>query len=215
MRRTAAVALLALGVLAGCGGLVGDPADQSDERTATDVAPESPTETVTPPAPGIDESRVVDYGDLNDGQRAAVREAVTGSARFVPDTEYVNDSEGYPDSLVDPFHEHDYVRYDGRYYEIRLSSGRLYASYGIEATPGVPGENDTAVAVEDLPDSVREEVREAVETGDYHAPMGKWDSLPEPLAETDYVSYENETYRLGYAVGDYWAPVVELEPVDG
>lgn len=137
-----------------------------------------------------------------------------GSARFVPDTEYVEDSDGYPDSLFGPFSEHEYLRYDGRYYEIEISCGRLYNSYGIEAASASPDGSVAVVPVEELPGSVREEVRAAVETGRYHAPMGKWDTLPEPLGDTAYVGYENETYWLTYSVGDYWAPVLELRPVD-
>ncbi|WP_225334614.1 hypothetical protein [Halomicrobium urmianum] len=208
MRTLPLVALLSLAALAGCSGLV-DGAGQPGDPTA-----ETPAATATPPpgSPDADGSAVA-YESLTDEQQAAVREAVNGSVRFVPDSPYVNDSAGYSNAIIDPFRGHDYVRYDGTDYEIRISSGRLYASYGIHAERGSPGENDTVVPVEDLPESVREEVREAVETGDYHAPMGRWDSLPEPLGETRYVRYDDETYRLIYAVGDYWAPVMELREV--
>jgi len=77
-----------------------------------------------------------------------------------------------------------------------------------EAPTENPPENSTSVPVSELPEAVREEVTTAVTEGEYYAPLGKWDSLPTSLQETEYVTYNNETYALTYIVGD--APEREL-----
>ena len=147
--------------------------------------------------------------------QAAVDDARTSEVEFVPDSPYVNDSEGYSYELIDPFRDHEYVAVDGTHYDIELAgTGTLYASYGIRATEATPDQNATVVAVDDLPDRVRDEVRSAVENGNYHAPMGKWDSLPQSLQDTRYVSHENQTYRLSYVVSDFWAFELRLDRVE-
>jgi hypothetical protein len=133
--------------------------------------------------------------------------------RFVPNTSYVDESEGFAYDLVEPFRTYTFVRYDGRYYRPSLNQGRLYASYLIEAAEGAVGPNESVLELEDLPGSVRDEVRQAIVEGNYTAPAGKWDSLPGPLP-TRYVRYENETYVLSYAVGDHWATVMTVEEAD-
>ena len=133
---------------------------------------------------------------------------------FVPNTSYVNDSAGYAFDHVDPFREHDYVRYDGDRYRITTHAGKLYASYQIRASVGTPGEDAAVVALEDLPADVREEVRTAVTEGDYYAPLGKWDTLPESLQDTDYVRYDGESYEMNYVVGDAPAVVLTVERVE-
>jgi hypothetical protein len=65
-----------------------------------------------------------------------------------------------------------------------------------------------------LPERVRDEVRSAVENGSYRTPMGEWNSLPDSLDDTDYVRYENKTYRPVYTVGDFWAYGLRLQRVE-
>ncbi|MFW5935068.1 MAG: hypothetical protein ACOCQL_04380 [Halolamina sp.] len=210
MRRLVpAVALAATILLAGCLGGVGTPGtDGSPTQTATETpATASPTSTA-------ESERVVAYENLNDEQQAAFREAIDGEASFVPNTSYVNDSAGYAFEHVDPFREYEYVRYDGELYEISTHTGELYASYQIRTSVGSPSENATVVALEELPERVRDEVRTAITEGEYAAPYGKWDSLPESLQDADYVRYENETYETGYTVGDAWATVVTAEKAE-
>jgi len=206
-----AVALAAVILFAGCLGGVGTPGTNGS-ATPTGTATETPT--ATPATSTADSERVVAYEELNDQQRAAFRDAIDGEASFVPNTSYVNDSAGYGFEHVDPFREHEYVRYEGDRYRISTHSGELYASYQIRTSVGTPGENATVVALEDLPERVRDEVRTAITEGEYDAPYGKWDSLPESLQDVEYVRYENETYGMGYAVGDAWATVVTLEKVE-
>ncbi|QKY21145.1 hypothetical protein B4589_012460 [Halolamina sp. CBA1230] len=203
-----AVALAAAILLAGCIGGVGT----DGSATATQTATETPT--VTPPTSTDESERVVAYEDLNDQQQAAFRDAIDGEASFVPNTSYVNDSAGYEFEHVDPFQEHEYVRYDGDQYRISTTQGELYASYQIRTSVGSPDENATVVALEELPDRVRDEVRTAIIEGEYYAPYGKWGSLPESLQDAEYVRYENRTYETGYAVGDAWATVVTVEEVE-
>jgi hypothetical protein len=113
-----------------------------------------------------------------------------------------------------PFQQNEYVRFDGGYYRITMRQGNLYASYGIIAKPATAEANATVVPLAELPDRVRNETREAIGDGQYNAPYGKWDSLPESLQEPDYVSYENETYDLSFVVGDNWGPVLAVDRVD-
>jgi len=203
------VALVAAILLAGCIGTGAPGTDGSATPTQT------PTETsTTAPPTSMDEERVVAYEQLNDQQQAAFRDAIDGEASFVPNTSYVNGSAGYDFEHVDPFREHEYVRYEGELYEISTHSGELYAAYQIRTSVGSPGENATVVALDELPERVRDEVRTAITEGEYDAPYGKWDSLPESLQNAEYVRYENETYETGYAVGDAWATVVTADEVE-
>lgn len=207
-----AIALAALLLLAGCSGGAGTPETEVSEtptQTATERATSTPSPTST-----VEPGSVIAYEDLNDQQQDAFRDAIDGEVNFVPNTSYVNDSEGYAFEHADPFQEHEYVRYDGDRYRISTHQGELYASYLILTSVGSPEENETVVALSDLPASVREEVRTALAQGEYYAPMGKWDSLPESLQDVEYVRYENETYEMGYTVGDAWATVVTVEQVE-
>lgn len=205
------VALAAVILLSGCIGGVGTP---GTDGSATPTQTSTETPTVTPSTSTDESERVVAYEDLNDQQRAAFRDAIDGEASFVPNTSYVNDSAGYAFEHVDPFQEHEYVRYESELYEISTHSGELYASYQIRTSIGTPGENATVVALEELPERVREELRTAITEGEYYAPYGKWDSLPESLQNAEYVRYENETYETGYTVGDAWATVVTVEEAE-
>jgi len=223
MRTASTLALCGLLVLGGCIGPAGQatpsattdaPADDSTGTASpTETPTQTPTETPTPSEPT--DGNTVGYEDLNAAQQAAVDDARTSEVEFVPDSPYVNDSEGYSYELIDPFRDHEYVAVDGTHYDIELAgTGTLYASYGIRATEATPDQNATVVAVDDLPDRVRDEVRSAVENGNYHAPMGKWDSLPQSLQDTRYVSHENQTYRLSYVVSDFWAFELRLDRVE-
>lgn len=238
MRPTTAVTLAALAVLAagGClapGGPVGT--DHPVEETPVDDTPtvsptsthsptptHSPTTTATPtptptPRPGTDgppagtpgESDVVDYADLDADERAAFDAAMDGGVTFVPDSPYVDGEHHAEDAGA--FRRHDYVRKDGTYYRLSMSTGELYASYGIRTDDGTPSGDDTVVALGNLSDDVRDEVRWAVENGSHGVPAGKWHSLPEELGDVDYVRYEGETYGLTYVVGDYWAETLTAE----
>jgi hypothetical protein len=117
--------------------------------------------------------------------------------QFVPNSTYVDESGGFDRERVGPFQNDEFVRENGTYYRISFEDGQLYASYGITATVATPGENDTVVALSDLPESVRNGIRQAITEGEHYAPYGEWDSLPESLRDTEYVRHENETYRMG------------------
>ncbi|SDN01418.1 hypothetical protein SAMN04487949_3167 [Halogranum gelatinilyticum] len=203
-------------VLAGCTG--GPPAGSetaTQTQTPATITHDGPT-TSTSPTPTTNESRVVDFDELNADQQAAFRDALDGTVAFVPNSSYVAADEGYPSDQAGPFRDTDYVRYEGELYRIDIDygAGELYASYGISAELGVPSDSETVTNFTDLPADLRDEVRTALVEGDYYAPSGKWDSLPQPLGDTDYVRYENETYRMEYVVGDQWADLMTVERVD-
>lgn len=216
MRKTiGAAALAVLLLLAGCSGSVDTPG--SEPRETTTVSPTvngttSPaTSTASPNTRTINQSRVIEFHELNDQQQSAFREALQGDATFVPNSSFIDESEGYDVENITSFQTHDYVRHDGELYQIRLRQGELYASYAIRASAGSPDDDDTVVAFDSLPEEIQDEVQTAITDGEYYAPMGKWQSLPEPLGDTDYVRYENQTYEMEYVVGDAWAEVLTVE----
>lgn len=213
--------VLALVALGGCVS-VGDPASPTAPATPTDdtltPTPTDGTPTPTPtdgtpiPTPTSGEAPtgvVLEYANLTDEQQAAVRAAVDGGARFVPNTSYVDEA-GFDIQQAGPFRRADWVHYDGTYYAVEMQDGRLYASYGIRATPATPEGNASVTPFASVPDEYRDELRTALESGRYFAPAGKWDSLPEPFSDTRYVRYQNRTYRMEYVVGDTWAVVMTL-----
>ncbi|KPN30449.1 hypothetical protein SY89_01182 [Halolamina pelagica] len=151
-------------------------------------------------APGGIGGDTVAYDDLDESQQDAFREAIGDDATLTG---------------VDaaPFRNHDYVRYEGKRYRVGVSRS-WSASYTIEASPGGPPEDATVRAVEELPPDVRDEVRTAVTEGSYYAPYGKWDALPAPLNEVEYVTYGNESYELSYVVGDAVSETLTAERVE-
>lgn len=211
--RTATVGILAVVLLlGGCTGVVDTPGSAPPETTAGSPVTETtatPGNSSTTAGP----SSVVDYRALTDRQQSAFRAALEGSARFVPNSSFIDESAGYDPDTGTPFRSHDHVRYDGDLYRIHLQRGNLYATYTIRASVGEPPGNASVVAFADLPAAIRDEVRTALTDGKYNAPMGKWHSLPDVLQTTAYVRYENRTYSLTYTVGDAWATVLTVEKV--
>jgi hypothetical protein len=214
--RTTVVALLVVVVLGGCVGPIdGTVSPMESPSTPTDVTTTSPPNTSPAPPANANGQNTVNYSELNAHQQAAFDATLDGQeVTFVPNTSYVDDSEGYWYDQISPFEDNEYVRYRGQYYRPEFTSGPLYASYLIESTRGAVGENDTVRALSELPASVRDEVRTAITEGRYSAPRGKWDSLPEPLSDTDAIRYQNRTYGMTYTVGDMWAPVMTVERMD-
>jgi hypothetical protein len=132
--------------------------------------------------------------------------------RFVPNSSYIDESEGYANDLASPFKAHSVVRYEGQYYRPSFDSetGRLYATYEISASAGTSGANASVIGFQDLPANVSDEVRRAIVNGTYTVPAGKWNSLPDPLP-IRYIQFDDETYVMSYAVGDFWARTMTVE----
>ncbi|QLH83112.1 hypothetical protein [Halosimplex pelagicum] len=236
------VALVALAALGGCLAAPGpgdgatptdsmDPSDTPATATPTDTPTDEPatgtpdstpatdTPTAAPPSGSPTptatpaDGNTVDYSELSPASQAAFDDALDGEISFVPDSPYVEGT--HTVEAAGPFRDHAFVRKDGQRYRIDIAmDGRLYASYAIYADRASPGENATVTAHANLSAEVRDEVRWAVENGSYGVPMGKWDSLPTELGDTTYVRYDGETYRMSYAVGDYWAETMTVEPVE-
>ncbi len=215
MRPAATTLLAALFVVlvAGCvgpgTGVGGTPtASPTDMPTPTPTAsPEPVTTTVPDPTDG----NTVDYANLSADAKAAFDAARDGEARFLPDSPHV-EGDYFDPTALDEFRDHEYVERNGTTYALSIHSGELYASYTIYADPASPGENASVVAHENLSANVSAQVRSAVENGSHDVPLGKWQSLHPDLADVEYVRYGGDTYRLSYAVGDYWVQVLTAEP---
>lgn len=193
MRLTIPLAILLL--LAGCSAPAGGPTD----TTTPESAATTPTDATA--------ANTVAYDDLSAEARSAFAAAADGTARFVPDSPYV-EGDAYDADAADVFADHAYVVRDGTYYAVSLEPDGYVASYHIQTEPATVGQNDSAVAVEDLSPDVRDEVRSAVENGSHAVPPGKWSSQPPALEDHEYVRYEGETYRLMAIHGDH--PTYEL-----
>ncbi|QLH78082.1 hypothetical protein HZS55_12560 [Halosimplex rubrum] len=207
-----------------------DPSDTPATGTPTDAPTDSPTtgtpgstpttDTPTEAPPSVSptpseptEGNTVDYSDLASDSQAAFDDALDGRISFVPDSPYVEGT--HTVEAAGPFRDHAFVRKGGQHYRIDIAmDGRLYASYAIYADRASPGENASVTAYANLSAEVRDEVRWAVENGSHGVPTGKWDSLPTELGDTTYVRYDGETYRMSYAVGDYWAETMTVERVE-
>ncbi|QPV63359.1 hypothetical protein I7X12_01610 [Halosimplex litoreum] len=223
---TALVALAAVGGCLAAPGPGGDGATPTASATPTatptgtpDSSPSTATPTAAPPNasptpnPTPTDGNTVDYAELPPDSQAAFDDALDGQISFVPDSPYVEGN--HTTEAAGPFRDHAFVRKDGQRYRIAVAmDGPLYASYSIYADPASPGENASVTAYANLSADVREEVRWAVENGSHDVPTGKWDSLPQELGDTTYVRYDDATYRMSYAVGDYWAERMTVEPVD-
>ncbi|WP_135363798.1 hypothetical protein [Halosimplex halophilum] len=241
MERTRLLAaLVALVAVGGCLGVPGpgDGATPTDSTEPTDTPAETPTETPADSPPGgtpestpstetptpappsasptpsePTDGNTVDYAALPPASQAAFDDALDGEISFVPDSPYVEGN--HTVEAARPFRDHAFVRTDDRLYRVDVAAdGELYASYSIYADRLEVGENATVTAYGNLSESVRDEVRWAVENGSHHVPMGKWYSLPEELQDTSFVRYDGETYRMSYAVGDYWAETLRVERVE-
>lgn len=187
----AAIALAFLVPSAGCGGTASPESSKTSEALTPSSTPENtpattattfPTATTTVPP-----SQVVEFQELTDQQQSAFQEVLKNEARFVPNSSYIDDSEGYEYREIDPFQEHQFVRYEDVLYRIELQTGELYTSYTIQASAGTPGTNETVVVFANISREVQEEVQTAIMDGEYHASLGKWNSRPVSLDGTEYI----------------------------
>jgi hypothetical protein len=184
-----------------------------DSTPATDSPTEAPPSGSPTPTTTPTEGNTVDYSALPSDSQAAFDDALDGQISFVPDSPYVEGN--HTTEAAGPFRDHAFVRKDGQRYRIAIAmNGPLYASYSIYADSASPGENASVTAYANLSTEVDDEVRWAIQNGSHDVPTGKWNSLPQELGNASYVSYDGETYRMSYAVGDYWAEIMTVEPVD-
>lgn len=232
-RTVATAALVALVLLGGClgtGGSAGTPTPSGDDATdPPDPASAGPDDegvetarnvTEAPPTPeeplAARPANTLVYANLTADRQAAVDAALNRTVSFVPNTSYVEGR--FHTGDAEPFSDAQFLRRGDRYYEISFSSGTgdLYATYWIQTTRANESTvgNESVVRLDALPSSVRAEVRWAVENGSHSTPAGKWDSLPGPLQNIEYVRHDGELYRITVAVGDYWAHQLTIDPVE-
>ena len=201
-----AILFALLFLLAGCSAPIGGPTDTATSGpTATPTTPD-PTGTPTTP-PDATAADTVAYGDLSVEARSAFDAARSGSARFAPDSPYV-EGDAYDVAAADVFGENAYVVRDGSYYSVSLEPDGYVASYHIQATSATVSRDAPVVALGNLSADVRDEVRWAVENGSHSVPPGKWSSLPPSIEDNQFVRYGNETYHLSAIHGDH--PTFEL-----
>lgn len=182
-----------------------------DQTNSGDCGPGSHVEEASTPPGG---NTTVSYAALTESQQAAFHDALTCNVRFGPESKWLNGSRYYSSTDQQPFDANEYVRYDGTLYEIVSSRGEHFAVYGISASPGTPPEGASVTALPNLSSRVRTEVRQALASGHYSAPPGKWASLPDPLHSSTYVRHDNQTFELTYVVGDGRLDVVTVDRID-
>jgi hypothetical protein len=189
-----------IGAIAGCTTSLDDESTPPTSTTSLDddsnSSPPATTSTST------EASQVIEYEDLNAQQQSAFKVALQNTVYFVPESSYINKPYKYDLDEATVFKEYNFVRYEGSLYDISLEPDQMYATYGIKTATGTPSNNATVAEFAQLPEGVREEVKTAIEAGEYYAPAGKWDSLPESLGDADYVRYDNSTYEMTYIYGD-------------
>lgn len=191
--------------------LVGVIAIHSGTAGSDGCGPEQRMESAASP-PGV--NNTISFQKLNTTQQAAFHDALACNAKFGPESKWLNVSRGYSYQFQDQFEEYEYIRYDGGLYEIIFSRGEFIASYTISTSVVTPPEEEPVTAFEDLPSSIRGEMKEALTTGSYHAPPGKWGTLPEPIPNVEYIRYGNQTYEISATVSDGRLDVMSLERVD-
>lgn len=186
-----AIPMAVLFLLAGCSAPAGGPTVTPTPATPTDATA----------------ANTVAYGNLSAEARSAFDAAVDGSARFAPDSPYV-EGEAYDVAAADVFGDHGYVTRDGTYYAVSLEPDGYVASYHIQAANATVGGNASVAPLGELSADVRDEVRSAIENGTHSVPPGKWNTLPAALSDHEFVRYEGETYHLAVVHGDH--PTYEL-----
>lgn len=175
-----------VGALAGC---VGESRDGG-----------TPTTTVS--------GSVVAYGDLSTTEQAAFDAGLEGEVRF---TNSLPESYGvapqYDLAVRAVFERNDYVRKDGRLYEVTVDGPAMVGGAGVGVTEVDASEAD--VQFEDLDDGTADLVRRAIEgDGLAQAPGAE----PPDLEYGDVVAYEGEYYEVSPRVVDYGYFTLEVEP---
>ena len=209
VHRAIPVALLLL--LAGCGASVGGPTGTTTPGpTPTPTTPGPIASPTTPP--DATAANTVAYGGLPAEARSAFDAARNGSARFAPDSPYV-DGDAYDVSAADAFSDHSYVRRDGTLFAVSLEPDGYVASYQIRAASATTSQNAPVIPLANISDGVRDEVRSAVENGSHSVPPGKWSTKPAALEDAEFVRYEGETYHLSVLHGDHPTYELTVRPV--
>lgn len=203
MRLALPLALVVL--LAGCSMPTGGPADTATPTPTPAPTPSTPTDATA--------ENTVAYGNLSAEARAAFDAAQEGTARFAPDSPYVEDAAFGP-YTAEVFDMYEYVTRNGTYYAVSLETGGYVASYHIRAATATVSENASVVALANVSTEVRDEVRWAIENGSHSVPPGKWYSRPPALDAFEFVRYEGETYHLSILHGDHPTFELTVTPVE-
>lgn len=150
------------------------------------------------------DSNTVDYSELSTTARKAFATATESSnpAYFGPSSEYIK-KQTFKDSGMNSLRGYSYVNKNGHIYQFDLSRVNLIAAYDLYASQQDPQPNSTVTSIGDISSSRRSAVRQAVETGEFHAAPGRWSSIGE-VRDLDFVEVNSETYKITTVFGDRW-----------
>jgi hypothetical protein len=181
MRTAFAVLLVFFVLLAGCSGSPGGSAETPvTERTG-----------VTNTSSLATAENTVAFENLTDGEREAFLDARDGAVSLGPascDGVYANVHRYV-------FEAHEYVRYDGQYYEATIEWGdRRWGANTYEMERSDPPGSATVVSYGDLSSEAKRAVNAAFggRYSRYTAPY--CGDAPDVITAPKYVRYENETY---------------------
>lgn len=158
------------------------------------------------------EENTVDYSALSQPARKAFN-AAKGSPRpsfFGPSSKYIS-QQTFNESGINSLRDHRFVRKNGQLFEFELYRTRLIASYGVYATQTEPNSDRTVTPLSEVHGSRKGAVRQAIETGSFHAAPGRWRTMSE-VRKLDLVEANGETYELMIVSGDQWLTALSVTP---
>ncbi len=210
MRRALPTLVVALClVLAGCGGIGGQTADDpgsADTTDTTDTTTDTTDATTGPPA-----SEIVAFDDLEPSAQRVFEAALSGdgSARTANTT----------DEAFRPFVEVEYVRYDGDLYEVRgqrQMSPQTYVGGVTVVDASELAEDKQVVEYANLSDGAQADFLALLNGKSRTYPLEASPFPGEPIdGPTGYVVYEETYYQLELARGEGLVYLLVVSGADG
>lgn len=178
---------VSIAAVAGC--LGGGGSGGADTETST------PTET-----PDVPEDAVIAYADLSPDQQAAFEQAREGTVVFSSSLPEGAEREAdFGIGVAVPFREHDYVRKEGRLYELRVAGPTRISGTRVEVEPTEA--SDDAIDLANRTGEGYDLVRRAIEGDGTAEGMVE---RPDGVGTGDVVVYEGEHYEVTHlSLRDY------------